>query len=164
MRTARLFALALCLSAAPLAAEGKEKDKGKDLVKWRTIAAGEAESTKTGKPVLYFMTADWCMPCHMMADEVFSDAKVAATINTTYVPIEVKDRRREEGMNAQDVQRVLSDYRVRGFPTLTVTRPGSLHAFQLPGWAGKKSTVDFLGLGPSRLAEMEKGGSAEEKP
>ncbi|MGZ5428675.1 MAG: thioredoxin family protein, partial [Thermoanaerobaculia bacterium] len=36
---------------------------GKEPIKWRSIASGEAEAKKSGKPALYFFTAAWCGPC-----------------------------------------------------------------------------------------------------
>lgn len=150
MRTLRLVATALCLMAA-FRLEG-----GQSLVRWRSIANGEAESKKTGRPILYFMTADWCGPCKTMKDQIFADPKLAEMINATFVPIEVVDRQREEGQNSPEAERIFRAYRLRGFPTLTITRAGSHDAFQLAGWSTKKDTVEYLRIGKGRLEQMEK--------
>lgn len=157
MRSLRfVFALGLLAFAAPrLSAD--------DLVKWRPIPAGEAESKKTGKPVLYFMTAEWCGPCRTMRSQIFADPKMAELVNKTFVPIEVLDRRREEGRNGENEERIFETYRCRGFPTLTVTRPGSSEAFQVAGWSSRESTVEFLKIAKGRLEEMERKSRKETK-
>jgi thiol-disulfide isomerase/thioredoxin len=153
MRTSRtVLALVLALAAAPRLRAGEA------AIRWRAIAEGEAESKKTGRPVLYFMTAEWCGPCHTMRKEVFADPAVAELVNRTYVPIEVVDRRREEGQNPPDEERIFTTYRCRGFPTLTITRPGSTQAFQAAGWLNRDATIDYLKIGGDRLKQLEKKG------
>ena len=43
------------------------------------------EAAATGKRILYYFSADWCLPCKVMESEVFSDAQVARTLREQFV-------------------------------------------------------------------------------
>jgi protein disulfide-isomerase len=125
-------------------------------VKWRSLADGEAEAKKTGRPVLYFFTADWCGPCHILVRQVFSDAKTVASIESLYVPVVLEDRRQEDGANAAGMERLAQRFGVEGFPTLVVARPGAEGGLRLTGWLGREKTLEFIDGAAGRLAEFEK--------
>jgi thiol:disulfide interchange protein len=105
--------------------------------------------------VLYFFTADWCEPCHELKRSVFDVGQFARLVEEKYVPIEVVDRRREDGANPADVQGLLVQLGVSGFPTLAVHRVDGKAAVRLVGFASRPSTLDFLRDGDRRLREAE---------
>ena len=145
-----LFAFALVSTAVPASA-------APDLVKWRSIAAGEKEASSSGKPILYFLTAEWCGPCHMMKRAVFQDQQAADFINKEYIPVEVMDQMAEAGRNPPDVQRVQVRFQLRGYPTLVVARPGTGEAVTTPpGWNNKEDTVRFLKSARQQIELAEK--------
>lgn len=146
-------AVALVLAASADVRGGKPGSP-----KWRGIAQGEAEAKKTGKPALYFFTAEWCGPCHWIEKEVFADPKVAAAIEKRYVPILCEDRSRQEGANPPGFNDVARRFGLQGFPTLVVARPGSPKGLRLVGWSGADATRGFLDVAASRLKEAEAGG------
>jgi thiol:disulfide interchange protein len=149
---ALLAAAALALPAAAIATSAGTLG----LVRWRSTAQGAAESGSSGRPILYFFTADWCGPCHLMKDQVFGDKDLAALIEREYVPVEVVDRTRESGRNSADIDKLLQTYDVHGFPTLVVTRPKSKSAVYVEGWPGKDRVAKFLKTVKDQLRDMEK--------
>ena len=153
MRRALVGSAAILLLVLSSAAAGREKA---DAVRWRALADGEAESRKTGKPVLYFFTADWCGPCHVLAGQVFADEKAATAIEKRYVPVVLEDGRRDDGGTAAGMEALARRYGVRAFPTLIVARPGAGKGVRLTGFAGRDGTLEFIEKAAGRLAELEK--------
>ncbi len=147
---------ALVLAAIVLTSSSRAADRPQSLVKWRAIAAGEVEAKKSGKPALYFFTAAWCGPCHLLEDQVFRVPEVAAQVEKDFVPIVVQDRARETGKNAPEMLALADRYGLRGFPTLVVSRPNLAANVTLEGWEGRGAAVEFLRTGKKRLLELEK--------
>ena len=157
MRFSKLLPLlALSTLCFPLAAQPRDGDR----VKWRGIVDGEKEVRATGKPALYFFTADWCGPCRMMKSSIFADEKWAAHVEKEFVPIVVLDRRREEGANPPEVDERQGRFAINGFPTLVVTSPDGKKALNASGWAGRDNTLRFLTDAPGlirKAAQAAKG-------
>jgi thiol:disulfide interchange protein len=129
---------------------------GKEPIKWRSIASGDAEAKKKGKPALYFFTAAWCEPCHLLERQVFAVPEMAAQIEKDFVPIEVADRMRETGRNSPEMLALADRYRLRGFPTLVVSRPGLAANVTLEGWRGRGASLEFLKTAKKRFLDLEK--------
>ena len=127
-----------------------------DPIAWRSVADGEEEARFSDRLVLYFFTADWCAPCVTLKDDVFSHPVIAKEIREHYIPVEVKDRRREEGQNPTDVDRVQLRFFVEGFPTMVVARPDNGHGVTETGMLSGQGMLDFLVESPARLAELER--------
>ena len=51
------------------------------------FASAKQLASESGKPMLLFFTAEWCVPCRIMKREVFADEGVMRTINATLVPV-----------------------------------------------------------------------------
>jgi thiol:disulfide interchange protein len=151
LRAPRALVLLAALAAGRIAVAD-----GGDLVKWRAIPAGEAEAKKTGKPVLYFFTADWCGPCHLLEQQVFSRRDVADRIAKDFVPVRVLDRSRETGVNDPQMVKVADRYGLRGFPTLVVSRPGFDRGVTMEGWDGPERAIEFLTIARQRFLDAEK--------
>lgn len=91
-----------------------------DLVKWRALNEYQSEAEKTGKPVLFVFTAEWCGPCKRMEKEAFADKKIADKINNNYIPVMVIDESREKGKNPPNIEKLEKLCDVDSFPTLVV--------------------------------------------
>ena len=155
----RSFLAAAAAGWLLVAAPARGTEEKADLVRWRSITAGEAEAKKTGKPVLYFFTADWCGPCHILKESVFSEKALARKIDKDFVPVVLEDTSREGGTIPSEMIRLAQRFEIQGFPTLVVARPEGKKAVKLAGWIGRSKTVDWLGYAPGRLVEMERGAS-----
>jgi thiol:disulfide interchange protein len=149
-------ARALVFVFVALASAGRAGAAPKGLVTWRPIAAGEAEAKKTRKPVLYFFTAAWCGPCHLLEQQVFSRKDVALQIAKDFVPVVVRDEMRETGKNDPEMLALADRYGLRGFPTLVVSRPGLDRNVTMEGWDGPESAIEFLKTARRRLLASEK--------
>jgi thiol:disulfide interchange protein len=132
-------------------------------INWRSINAGEAEAKKSGKPALYFFTAAWCGPCHLLEDQVFALPDVAAQVERDFVPVLVQDHARETGRNAPEMLALADRYGLRGFPTLVVSRPRLTANVTLEGWEGSGTAVEFLKTGKKRFLDVERKPGAVRK-
>jgi len=114
-----------------------------DLVKWVPSAVAP-DSASGGKPILYYFTADWCGPCRVLRQEVFSSEERARYLNEHFVPVIVVDRMREDGRNEPKVDELLRRFSVNAFPTLVVTGGPGTGASPQTGYPGKAKTWTFL--------------------
>lgn len=59
-------------------------------VQWRpSLEQAEAEVLRSGKPLLLQMTASWCVYCHKMIRETYSDPNVVTYVNANFVPVQL---------------------------------------------------------------------------
>ena len=146
--------------AAPKAARpkttGAKAAPARTSINWRAIKSGEAEARKRGKPALYFFTAEWCGPCHLLEEQVFAVPDVAAQVEKDFIPIVVQDRMRETGKNAPEMLALADRYDLRGFPTLVVSRPRLAANVMLVGWEGREAAIEFLKTGRKRFLDVER--------
>ncbi len=105
--------------------------------------------------MLLFFTARWCVPCDEMKHRVFFVGAFAGLVENGYVPIEIVDQRRGRGSNPPEVQRLMVQFVVRGFPTLVVVRPEGEQAVRQFGFASREETVNFLRAAARRLETLE---------
>jgi thiol:disulfide interchange protein len=129
---------------------------GKESIKWRSILAGEVEAKESGKPALYFFTASWCGPCHLLERQVFSVPEMAVQIEKDFVPVGVEDHMVDTGRNSPEMLALADRYGLRGFPTLVVSRPGLAANVSLEGWEGREKAFSFLKTAKKRFLDLEK--------
>lgn len=154
---AALVAILLAAAGASRSDTGASKAApGSEPLKWRSIASGNAEAKRSGKPALYFFTAAWCGPCRLLEGQVFAVPEMAAQIERDFVPIEVADRMRETGRNSPEMLALADRYGLRGFPTLVVSRPGLAANVTLEGWTGRGAAIEFLKTAKKRFLDLEK--------
>jgi thiol:disulfide interchange protein len=152
------IAALLLVIPGPARAETKisKAAPGKESIKWRSISTGEAEARQSGKPALYFFTASWCGPCHLLEKQVFSVPEMATQIEKDFVPVGVEDHMVDTGRNSPEMLALADRYGLRGFPTLVVSRPGLAAKVSLEGWEGREKAFNFLKVAKKRFLDLEK--------
>lgn len=56
------------------------------VVHWMTYSEGLDKASKESKLLFVSVYADWCIPCRIMEKNVYSDPKIASTLNARFVP------------------------------------------------------------------------------
>jgi thiol:disulfide interchange protein len=119
-------------------------EAGPGLVRWVSHEKAASAARGDARPVLYDFTAAWCMPCHRLDTEGWSDPEIAALVNGSYEPARVVDREREDGRNPGPVEELQRRYSVTAFPTLIVASPDGLLMAKHEGYGGKEKLRRFL--------------------
>lgn len=101
------------------------------------LEAAKAKATAEQKLIFVDFYADWCMPCKMMAKEVFTDSVVGEYYNRKFINLKINVEKKEN-------QKYVKQYKVTSMPTLAILRadgkPVSLTV-------GSRSKEEFLKMG-----------------
>ncbi|HMF07683.1 MAG TPA: thioredoxin family protein [Thermoanaerobaculia bacterium] len=112
----------------------------------RFVAPQEAEVLvrKSSKPALYDFTAAWCVPCHRLDSEGWSDSRIASVVNGQFVAVRVLDREREDGKNPPAIEALQKRYSVTAFPTLIAADGSGRELARMEGYGGTEALARFL--------------------
>jgi protein disulfide-isomerase len=99
-------------------------------------AAAQQQAAETGKPMILFFTAKWCVPCRIMKRTVWADDEVEATVNAGFIPVMMYV---DDPASATAIER----YPIGGTPTTIITDAEGNVLEQATGGIGKS---DFLQL------------------
>lgn len=115
-----------------------------------TLAQAEHASSETGRPVLAFVTADWCGPCQKLKKGALSDAEVSEWIieKTHPVYIDVTNG------STRDADRLEARY----LPTLALVRDGKVVS-RTSGVLGTKEMLEFLAANSGAPADEKARGA-----
>ncbi|MDF7801979.1 thioredoxin family protein [Pontiellaceae bacterium B1224] len=92
------------------------------------------QAVQSGKPMILFFTATWCVPCRIMKRTVWADEQVATEVNERFIPLMLYP---DEPILAE----VFSRYQVGATPTTIITDPQG----NVLQWVqGKMEKEDFL--------------------
>ncbi len=97
-----------------------------------TVAQQQAEASE--KPILLFVTAEWCSPCQIMKRQVWADDQVMGAVNSAFIPVMID-------MDDSGSAGILRRYGV-GFTPTTIITDSAGNVLQRVG--GRISQADFL--------------------
>lgn len=98
-----------------------------DVVWAEDIASAQAVAMESGKPVMLFFTATWCVPCRIMKREVFADPEVMKAINSKVIPVMVY-------ADSPGGEAAFSRYNVQGTPiTIFIDPQGTVLDYAVGG-------------------------------
>ncbi len=110
-------------------------DAGAEL-HWRTSPQETLELARTnGKPILVYVTADWCHYCQKMKQDTWDDRGVAAAVSQNFEVLMLDgDRNR----------RIVKKMRLKGFPVTLIYTPDGHYVTQQAGYMSPDQTLDWL--------------------
>jgi|GEM_PF-2817839 len=139
----RLITLALCLLLiVPLKAADSESSVNFETIGWDEIVE---MSLTMNKPIFLDGYADYCMPCRMMDELVFTDSGVSAFFNQHFISYKV-DIQSEEGKLLQFL------YDIKALPDLLFIDPRGNVITRSKGSAG---VDEVMTLGSNALSLFE---------
>lgn len=109
-----------------------------DVVWADDIASARQLASESGKNMLLFFTAEWCVPCRIMKRQVFADQDVMTAINAQVVPVMIY-------AHDPGTDEVFSQYHVGGTPTTIFTDPQGNVLDYAVGRMGKTEFLEMLG-------------------
>jgi cell division septation protein DedD len=54
-----------------------------------SLAEAKNQAAQLRKPALLYFSANWCMPCHWMEENVFADQELSKVLNLQYLPVKI---------------------------------------------------------------------------
>lgn len=54
-----------------------------------SLAEAKNQAAQLRKPALLYFSANWCMPCHWMEENVFADRELSKVLNQQYLPVKI---------------------------------------------------------------------------
>ncbi len=94
-------------------------------------------ATKSGKNMLLFFTADWCVPCRIMKREVFADEEVEKAIHDQVVAVMLYE-------DAPGADKVFEGYKVGVTPVTIFTDANGNVLDYAVGKMGKQEFLEMM--------------------
>jgi len=94
------------------------------------------KSKAEDKLVFMDFYTDWCLPCKMMEDDVFSDKQIANFFNDNFINMKINAEKKE----GPDLSLI---YNVRGFPTLIFVNSKGEEILRKEGMLYHTALMDF---------------------
>ncbi len=107
-------------------------------VSWaEDFASAQQQAAQSGKPMILFFTAKWCVPCRIMKRTVWADEQVETTVNAQFIPLMID-------VDDPDVAPVLRRYPINGTPATIITDSQGAVLQQVTGGIGRSHFLELL--------------------
>ncbi len=108
-------------------------------VTWaKDFASAQQHAARSGKPIIMFFTAKWCVPCRIMKRSVWADEQVEAVIKTGFAAVMID----LDDLNSADT---VSRNRIGATPTTIVTDSQGNVLKRVEGGMSKAEFLRLLG-------------------
>ena len=97
----------------------------------------QQQASQSGKPIIIFFTATWCVPCRIMKRNVWGDKQVVASVNEGFIPVMID-------LDDPAAAKTLSRYQVRATPTTIIADPQGKVLQQVLGGMSKAEFLELL--------------------
>lgn len=89
----------------------------------------------SGKPILVFVTADWCHYCKKMKQETWSDPEIASAVSQNFETLV---------LDGDDDRQVVKKLELKGFPATLIYNADGEFVAQRGGFMPPNKTIDWL--------------------
>lgn len=107
-----------------------------DIAWAKDYASAQRQAAESGKPMVLYFTAKWCVPCRVMKRQVWADVQVMQLVNAKFIPVAID-------VGAPENAEILASYKVAGSPVTVVCEP---HGEVVDWRTGGISKPQFLEL------------------
>lgn len=116
----------------------------------KSYIKAENESKKSDKDILLYFTADWCMPCQVMKESIFSDPILGYQINENFITVSI-DR------DAPSASEYVRRHKVTRLPTFAIMSADGTILKRSEGAMARTNFYEFLGLEEKSISDFENG-------
>lgn len=102
-----------------------------------SYTVAQQQAADSGKPIILYFTANWCVPCRIMKRQVWADDQVTALVNAQFIPVAID-------VDSPDNASVLARYNVKGTPVTIIADPQGNALRWRVGGIGKSEFLELL--------------------
>lgn len=123
--------------ADDLAAAERTRPRARAPYAWTADRDGAIDAAEAfGKRIFLYLETDWCAPCKIMDDWIWTDAEVVAALQAGYVGVKLDGDRDKEHVRS---------YGVKGYPTILILDPASGTVIEsVTGYQSSQEMLDLL--------------------